>query len=169
MLKSDQQVLFPRPRRFFRHQDQRNWIMSYIYIIYIIWDTGTRMEKSFDNRHFFFKSIELVKASFEILRNIVFTFWYQVSMFWLCYPQYTALCLQPCLSKHVVLESYQNLALQVLILVWAECVRCPWAAGSNIGGHYKRCFFSLSFFLSGFFANSPRRGCRRVQKLCMGA
>ena len=117
MLKSDQQVLFPRPRRFFRHQDQRNWIMSYIYIIYIIWDTGTRMEKCFDNRHFFFKSIELVKASFEILRNIVFTFWYQVSMFWLCYPQYTALCLQPCLSKHVVLESYQNLTIWVLILL----------------------------------------------------
>jgi hypothetical protein len=26
----------------------------------------------------------------------------------------------------------------------AECVCCPWAAGRNVGGHYKGHFFSLS-------------------------
>ena len=35
-------------------------------------------------------------------------------------------------------------------LVRAECVRCPWAAGRNVGGHYKGHFLSLSLFsLSG--------------------
>ena len=31
--------------------------------------------------------------------------------------------------------------------VWvrAECVRCPWAAGRNVGVHYKWYFFSISF------------------------
>ena len=37
-------------------------------------------------------------------------------------------------------------------LVRVECVHCPWAAGRNVGGHYRWHFFSsfvLSFFLPG--------------------
>jgi hypothetical protein len=33
----DEQVWFLRSRRMFRHQDQPNWLMSYIYIICVIW------------------------------------------------------------------------------------------------------------------------------------
>ena len=43
------------------------------------------------------------------------------------------------------------------------------AAGRNVGGHYKWHFF---LFISSFFqliANSPRRGCCRVPKSCMGS
>ena len=28
-------------------------------------------------------------------------------------------------------------------LVRAECVRCPWAAGRNVGGHYKWHLYSM--------------------------
>ena len=45
----------------------------------------------------------------------------------------------------------------------------PLAASINVGGHYKWLFLSLSFFLSGLIANSPRRGCRRVLKFCTGS
>ena len=44
----------------------------------------------------------------------------------------------------------------------------PFAAGRNVGGHYKWHFFSpLSLFR--LIANSHRRGCRRVPKFCMGS
>jgi hypothetical protein len=33
-------------------------------------------------------------------------------------------------------------------LVRAECVHCTWAAGRNVGGHYKWHFFSFIFFFS---------------------
>jgi hypothetical protein len=58
----------------------------------------------------------------ENLRNIVFSFCYQVSTFRMCYAQYVALCLQCWPSKPVYFESYQNLAVQVLILLSATVV-----------------------------------------------
>ena len=56
-----------------------------------------------------------------------------------------------------------------LLLVRAECVRCPWAAGINVGGHYKCHFFLLFLSLFLLIANSPRRGCSRVSNFCMGS
>ena len=46
----------------------------------------------------------------------------------------------------------------------------PLAAGRNVGGHYKwHYFLSPLSFLFRLIANSPRRGCRRVPKFCIGS
>ena len=47
-------------------------------------------------------------------------------------------------------------------LVRADCVRCPWAAGINVGGHYKWHFSLSLLLLFWLIANSHRRGCWMV-------
>ena len=64
---------------------------------------------------------------------------------------------------HITSEEYNDGYFQKE-LVRAECVRCPWLL-ATINGIF------FSFFLSSLqlIANSPRRGCRRVPKSCMGS
>ena len=50
------------------------------------------------------------------------------------------------------------------ILVRVKCLRCPWVLQTELSVHYSR-HFILSLSL-GYF--SPRRGCPRVLKFCMG-